>query len=75
LQHWRAGIRDKVQVEAPLLATRQSSQAALNALGPALPELVGGSADLTPSNGTLRKDSTRPHRLAAGGELCALRRA
>ncbi|MDE2304981.1 MAG: transketolase [Gammaproteobacteria bacterium] len=38
-------------------ATRQSSQAALNALGPLLPELLGGSADLTPSNGTLRKDS------------------
>jgi transketolase len=30
----------------------------LNTLGPLLPELIGGSADLTPSNGTLRKDST-----------------
>jgi transketolase len=40
------------------LATRQSSQASLNALGPLLPELLGGSADLTPSNGTWRKDST-----------------
>jgi transketolase len=29
----------------------------LNALGSSLPELLGGSADLTPSNGTLRKDS------------------
>jgi transketolase len=29
----------------------------LNAIGPAMPELLGGSADLTPSNGTLRKDS------------------
>jgi transketolase len=38
-------------------ATRQSSQAALNVIGPALPELLGGSADLTPSNNTLRKDS------------------
>jgi transketolase len=45
------------QAEAKSLATRQSSQAALNALGPTLPELLGGSADLTPSNGTLRKDS------------------
>jgi len=45
------------QAEAKSLATRQSSQAALNALGPSLPELLGGSADLTPSNGTLRKDS------------------
>jgi transketolase len=38
-------------------ATRQSSQLALNAIGPALAELVGGSADLTPSNNTFRKDS------------------
>jgi transketolase len=47
----------KSQAEGKALATRQSSQAALNAFGPALPELLGGSADLTPSNGTLRKDS------------------
>ncbi len=47
----------QVQVEGKALATRQSSQAALNALGPSLPELLGGSADLTPSNGTLRKDA------------------
>jgi transketolase len=46
-----------VQTEGKVLATRQSSQAALNAIGPALPELLGGSADLTPSNGTWRKDS------------------
>ena len=36
-------------------ATRQSSQAVLNILGPALPELIGGSADLTPSNNTMFK--------------------
>jgi len=45
------------QGEGKALASRQSSQATLNAMGPALPELFGGSADLTPSNGTLRKDS------------------
>jgi transketolase len=38
-------------------ATRQSSQLALNAIGPSLGELVGGSADLTGSNNTFRKDS------------------
>jgi transketolase len=38
-------------------ATRQSSQGALNVIGPALPELVGGSADLTGSNNTLNKAS------------------
>ncbi|MBS0380232.1 MAG: transketolase [Proteobacteria bacterium] len=36
-------------------ATRQSSQAALNVLAPKLPELFGGSADLTGSNNTLFK--------------------
>jgi transketolase len=36
-------------------ATRQSSQSALNVLAPALPELLGGSADLTGSNNTLFK--------------------
>jgi transketolase len=39
----------------PKLATRQASGEALNALVPAIPTLVGGSADLTPSNNTLAK--------------------
>ncbi|MGA2777968.1 MAG: transketolase [Steroidobacteraceae bacterium] len=47
----------KTQTDGAVLATRQSSQATLNAFGPSLPELLGGSADLTPSNGTWRKDS------------------
>ena len=34
------------------VATRQSSQQVLNAFGPLLPELLGGSADLTGSNNT-----------------------
>jgi transketolase len=36
-------------------ATRSSSQGALNAIGDGLPEFLGGSADLTHSNLTLRK--------------------
>ena len=36
-------------------ATRVSSQGALDALGDGIPELLGGSADLTGSNNTLRK--------------------
>src|SRR4029077_19504493 len=36
-------------------ATRASSQAVLNVLAPALPEVLGGSADLTQSNSTLFK--------------------
>ena len=47
----------RAQADTAALATRQSSQAVLNAIGPMLPELLGGSADLTPSNGTWRKDS------------------
>jgi transketolase len=57
----------RVQAEGKALATRQSSQAALNALGPSLPELLGGSADLTPSNGTWRKDSVTLTPDAPGG--------
>jgi transketolase len=34
------------------VATRKASQAVLEKMGPILPELVGGSADLTPSNNT-----------------------
>eukprot|EP01025_Chloroclados_australasicus_P012978 TRINITY_DN1619_c0_g1_i1.p1 TRINITY_DN1619_c0_g1~~TRINITY_DN1619_c0_g1_i1.p1 ORF type:complete len:748 (-),score=94.18 TRINITY_DN1619_c0_g1_i1:279-2402(-) len=37
------------------LATRAHSQTMLNALAPALPGLIGGSADLAPSNLTLMK--------------------
>jgi transketolase len=43
-------------VNAPQ-ASRASSQVALNVLGPYLPELLGGSADLTGSVNTRRKDS------------------
>jgi len=39
-------------------ATRASSQAALNVIGPRLPELLGGSADLTTSNSTFFKGAT-----------------
>jgi len=39
--------------EAPKLATRVASQKVLEALVPVVPGLIGGSADLTGSNGTL----------------------
>ena len=42
----------EVQARGVAAATRQSSQAALNAFGAHLPELLGGSADLTGSNNT-----------------------
>ncbi|HVS03649.1 MAG TPA: transketolase [Thermoanaerobaculia bacterium] len=43
--------------EGKAMATRAASGKVLNALAPALPELVGGSADLTESNQTLIADS------------------
>jgi transketolase len=56
-----AGIADafvaRLQAEGPTVATRKASQMALDAYGPALPELIGGSADLAHSNLTLWKGS------------------
>ena len=40
----------------PKIATRQASKLVLDRLVPAIPELIGGSADLTGSNGTLADD-------------------
>ena len=41
--------------ERPRLATRQASQRVLEAIAPAVPSLLGGSADLTHSNLTLAR--------------------
>ncbi len=49
--HWDAGL-PSFAADAGGLATRVASGKAINALAPRLPELVGGSADLTPSNNT-----------------------
>ncbi len=53
---WAEGLAELKRAaiaEAPKIATRIASQRALEALVPHLPELVGGSADLTGSNNTL----------------------
>jgi transketolase len=50
-----AALRQEIAEAKPRMATRQSSQKALEALVPATPELVGGSADLTGSNLTFVK--------------------
>ena len=39
-----------------VMATRKASGAVLNAIASSVPQLVGGSADLAPSNNTLLKD-------------------
>ena len=51
---WDADLPDLVPADGPL-ATRQVSGQVLNAIAPYLPTLLGGSADLAPSNNTLLK--------------------
>ena len=71
-----AGVKAKIETAigaaksdfsqgAAKLATRQSSQKVLEKLVPVVPGLVGGSADLTGSNGTL----TKLHSLIKPGEF------
>ena len=50
-------LLDETNQKAETIATRKASQNLLEALVPALPELVGGSADLTGSNLTMVKAS------------------
>jgi len=49
-------FKQKMTAEKPKIATRAASGKVLEALVPALPEMIGGSADLTGSNLTLVKD-------------------
>ena len=46
-----------LQQDGAMVATRKASQMALDAFGPLLPELIGGSADLAGSNNTIWKQS------------------
>jgi transketolase len=50
-----ARLVEDVQASGKKNATRKASQAVLNAIAPGMPELLGGSADLTGSNGTIWK--------------------
>jgi transketolase len=55
---WRealAGVKAKFAADSAKMATRQASGTVLDALTPAIPTLVGGSADLTGSNNTKAK--------------------
>ncbi len=51
-----AAFKKKMTTEAPKIATRAASGKVLEALVPVLPEMIGGSADLTGSNLTLVKE-------------------
>ena len=58
--NWEADTKALIEKEnaaAQTLATRKASLNALNDLGPLLPELIGGSADLAGSNYTIWNDS------------------
>jgi transketolase len=57
---WRGAIEEfmrAAQDNPTALATRSSSQKALDVLGAAIPEMLGGSADLTGSNNTNHRGS------------------
>ncbi|HVF35130.1 MAG TPA: transketolase C-terminal domain-containing protein, partial [Candidatus Saccharimonadia bacterium] len=56
-----------LQQQGPTIASRKASQLALDAFGPLLPELIGGSADLAHSNLTLWKGAQDVKRGEPGG--------
>ena len=68
-----AALRDKTIAQASekaeTVATRKASQNTLESLGPGLPELVGGSADLAPSNLTLWSGSKPVGRRGGGNYI------
>jgi transketolase len=48
-------LKDRLVADPPTIATRKASEMALEVLVPEMPELLLGSADLTPSNNTRPK--------------------
>jgi transketolase len=67
--NWREdldALAQSAQAEGGALETRKSSQACIGALAGRVPELFGGSADLTGSNGT-RWDGADPDRYLSYG--------
>lgn len=58
-EEFAAGFIATSQTEMQKVATRKASQICLNNLGPVLPEMVGGSADLAGSNLTMW-DQSKP---------------
>ncbi|MDT8342981.1 MAG: transketolase [Thermohalobaculum sp.] len=48
-----AALKKQLSADAPKVATRKASEMALAVINPAMPETIGGSADLTGSNNTL----------------------
>jgi len=53
-----ADLKEKLVADKPTIATRKASELALDVISPMTPELIIGSADLTPSNNTKTKNLT-----------------
>lgn len=51
-------LKKEISETAPKMATRKSSQTALEVINPIMQETIGGSADLTGSNNTITKGMT-----------------
>jgi transketolase len=69
---WRQVAEQVVQAvvtKAETIATRKASQNSIEALGPILPELLGGSADLAGSNLTLWSGSKGVSRASGGNYI------
>jgi len=64
-----AELKEKLAAAPQNVATRNASEFALGALVPALPEMIGGSADLTGSNNTRPKGMTTLSAADYGGRF------
>ena len=62
-------VKEKLAAEPREIATRIASESALEALTAALPEMIGGSADLTGSNNTRAKGMTALSATNYGGRF------
>ncbi|MBC57336.1 MAG: transketolase [Confluentimicrobium sp.] len=63
-----AEYKARLSAEAPRLATRKASEMALEVVNATLPNMIGGSADLTGSNPTRTKGMTPVSRDSYGGD-------
>jgi transketolase len=71
-EDWAAktqALIENLQSSPAKIATRKASQNTLNAIGPILPELLGGSADLAPSNLTIWSGSKSLKENSAGNYI------
>jgi transketolase len=65
-------VCDEFRAKNAKIATRQASGNVLDALVPVVPELIGGSADLTPSNNTKAKAKRTSSRVIMPAAMFAM---